>query len=256
MFIKKLFSTCILCDYLVYFNTQNRKFIIDVQSVLEMRKVIHTRGRFAPFCAEGRRSVREQPRHREGRLTAAALLEQLADSPVIASVKSDQGLRQALESDASVIFLLYGDVLEIGALTRLVRRAGKTAFVHLDLVDGLAAREVAVDFIARDTEADGIISTKPQLVRRGHELGLVAVQRFFLLDSMAMQNMEKHLGQDASDLIEVLPGVMPKVIRRLADLTKKPIIAGGLISDKEDVVSALSAGAVAVSVTKPEIWGV
>ncbi|MEG1720939.1 MAG: glycerol-3-phosphate responsive antiterminator, partial [Pseudoflavonifractor sp.] len=36
--------------------------------------------------------------------------------------------------------------------------------------------------------------------------------------------------------------------------TGKPIIAGGLIADKEDVTSALSAGAIAVSSTNREIW--
>ena len=49
-------------------------------------------------------------------------------------------------------------------------------------------------------------------------------------------------------------GLMPKIIRRVAQLTGKPVIAGGLISDKEDVTAALSAGAVAVSTTNPAVW--
>lgn len=182
------------------------------------------------------------------------LLELLADGPVIASVKNEQGLVLALESDVSVVFLLYGDILDIGSLTRRIKAAGKVAFVHLDLVEGLAAREISVDFVARATSADGVISTKPQLIRRAMELGLVAVQRFFLLDSMALQNVEKHLSQDTPDLVEVLPGVLPKAIRQLSDSTGKPIIAGGLISEKEDVLAALACGAVAVSATRPEIW--
>ena len=51
-----------------------------------------------------------------------------------------------------------------------------------------------------------------------------------------------------------LPGLMPKMIRRLVQDTGKPVIAGGLISDKEDVTNALSAGAVAVSTTNPAVW--
>jgi glycerol uptake operon antiterminator len=182
------------------------------------------------------------------------LLDLLADGPVIASVKDEEGLAAALESAASVVFLLYGDLLGAGDLTRRAKAAGKAVFLHLDLVDGLAAREVTVDFVARCTAADGILSTKPQLIRRARELGLVAVQRFFLLDSMALRNIEKHLVQDDPDLIEVLPGLMPRVIRQLSDTTGKPIIAGGLIDCKEDVVAALAAGAVAVSVTRSEIW--
>ena len=181
------------------------------------------------------------------------LLDLLASGPVIAAVKSEDGLAAALESDVSVIFLLSGDILTVADAAARVRKAGKRAFVHLDLVDGLAAREVSVDFIARQTAADGIISTKAALTRRGRELGLVAIQRFFLLDSMALDNIQRQRPQDA-DLIEVLPGLMPKIIRRVAQLTGKPVIAGGLISDKEDVTGALGAGAVAVSTTNPAVW--
>lgn len=182
------------------------------------------------------------------------LLDMLAEGPVIASVKNEEGLSAALKSDVPVIFLLFGDILNIGALTRRIHEAGKAAFVHLDLIEGLAAREVTVDYIAGQTDADGVISTKPQLLRRAGEMGLVTVQRFFLLDSMALQNVSRHLGQDSSDFIEVLPGLMPKIIRRVADTTGKPVIAGGLINEKEDVVAALNAGAVAVSATNPEVW--
>ena len=53
------------------------------------------------------------------------------------------------------------------------------------------------------------------------------------------------------DLIEVLPGLMPKVIHRVAATCGKPIIAGGLVTEKADVVNALEAGALAVSSTNP-----
>ena len=184
----------------------------------------------------------------------AHLLELLADGPVIAAVKDDAGLGAAIESDVSVLFLLYGDVLTIGDVVRRAHDAGKVVFVHLDLIEGLSSKEIAVDFIARNTVADGVISTKAVLTKRARERGLVGIQRFFLLDSMAFQNIERHFAQDSSDLIEVLPGLMPKMIRRVAQVTGKPIIAGGLISDKEDVTGALGAGAVAVSTTAPAVW--
>lgn len=182
------------------------------------------------------------------------LLDLLADGPVIAAVKDDAGLEAAIASEVGVIFLLYGDILSVGEAVGRVHRAGKAVFVHLDLIEGLSSKEVAVDFIARNTAADGVISTKAALTRRARERGLVGIQRFFLLDSMAFQSIECHFTQDSSDLIEVLPGLMPKIIRRVAQLTGKPVIAGGLISDKEDVTGALSAGAVAVSSTNPAVW--
>lgn len=182
------------------------------------------------------------------------LLELLAEGPVIAAVKDDEGLERALESDVSVIFLLYGDLLTIDGLVGRARDAGKAVFVHLDLVEGLASREVSVEFIAKNTAADGVLSTKANLTRRARELGLVAIQRFFLLDSMAIKNIEKQAHQDSFDLIEVLPGLMPKIITQVRKLAGRPIIAGGLITDKEDVTRALGAGAIAVSTTNPAVW--
>ena len=182
------------------------------------------------------------------------LLRLLADGPVIAAVKDAAGLAAALRSDVTVVFLLGFDMLTVSDMVAKAQQAGKRVFVHVDLVEGLASREIAVDFIARNTAADGIISTKDSLIRRGRELGLVTIRRVFLLDSMALANIERHVSQDSSDLIEVLPGLMPKIIRQLTSVVKKPIIAGGLICDKEDVTGALGAGAIAVSTTNPTVW--
>ena len=118
----------------------------------------------------------------------------------------------------------------------------------------------SVWWIARDIRSahcstDGVLSTKASLTRRAKELGLVAIQRFFLLDSMAIDNISRHLGPETSDLIEVLPGLMPKIISRVRLVAAgKPVIAGGLIREKEDVTAALTAGAVAVSATSPAVW--
>lgn len=182
------------------------------------------------------------------------LLDQLDENPIIAAVKDDAGLEAALKTDCRVIFLLYGSLITVVALAERVKSAGKICMVHLDLLDGLALRDVSVDFIAENTCADGILSTKLSLVKRASEKGLLAIQRFFLLDSIALSNIQKQYPKDAACAIEILPGLMPKVIAQLTKIIEKPVIAGGLISEKEDVVAALKAGARAVSSTNPQVW--
>lgn len=184
------------------------------------------------------------------------VLELLEQTPVVAAIKDEVGLAACCQSEAKVVFVLYGTVVDIASIVQRARAAGKAVMVHIDLIDGLAARDVSVDFLAQNTQADGIISTKPALVRRARDKGLVGIRRFFLLDSLAMQTMEKQLGTDAPDLVEVLPGTMPKTLRQVVAKTRIPVIAGGLISDKEDVVQALSAGVVAVSSTNRAVWNV
>ena len=179
-------------------------------------------------------------------------------NPVIAAVKSDAGLQAAVEmEEIQVIFVLYGDVCTIPEILERIKAAGKKAMVHIDLIAGLSAKEISVEFIARQTRADGIITTKPALVRRAKELGIFAVLRFFVIDSLALkniENLEMQCGTSRPDFIEVLPGVMPKVLGRIAKVSRIPMIAGGLITEKEDVIAALSVGARAVSATNQDVW--
>ncbi|MBQ7094974.1 MAG: glycerol-3-phosphate responsive antiterminator [Clostridia bacterium] len=180
------------------------------------------------------------------------LLEYFADVPIVAAAKSEKELERCLESACPVVFMLFGDICNVAELVKKIKAAGKIAVVHLDLVDGLAPKDVSVDFIVSHTEADGIISTKSNLIRYAKQKGLLTIQRYFLLDSRVLENIEK--SSSSADFLEVLPGVMPKIIRQLAATTGKPIIAGGMIRDKEDVLSALSAGAVAISSTNNKVW--
>ena len=185
-------------------------------------------------------------------------LEMIEMSPIIAAVKDDAELTQCLASDIEVIFILYGDVCTIPAIIDRIKDAGRIAMVHLDLVAGLTQKEVSVDYIRYRTRADGIITTRTNLIRHAKEIGLATVLRFFILDSMALSNIEKQAQLSFSaqpDVIEILPGVIvPKVMRRICAMSRVPVIAGGLIHDKEAVMNMLKNGAVAISTSSPEVW--
>ena len=176
---------------------------------------------------------------------------ELAECPVIAAVKNEAQLENALRSECEVGFLLFGELLNVA---ERVRAAGKFPVVHLDLVNGLSPRDIAVDFIAKTTRAGGIISTRPALVRRAKELGLFTVLRVFVIDSMALENLARDRLNVEPDVLEILPGVMPEILRRICRSVPTPVVAGGLLSQKKDVLAALDAGAVAVSTTDETLW--
>lgn len=126
--------------------------------------------------------------------------------------------------------------------------------VHVDLITGLSSKEVAVDFLKNYTQADGIITTKPNLIKHAKELGFHTILRLFLIDSMAYENIDRQVKTAKPDVIEVLPALMPKIVSKVCKLSPTPIIAGGLISDKEDVMTLLQAGVVSISTTNENIW--
>lgn len=172
---------------------------------------------------------------------------------VVAAVKNEDDLVKILTSPCQVVFVLYGNIVNIPNIVSRIKDSGKIVLVHVDLIDGLASRDVAVDYIAKNTCADGVISTRPNIIKCAKVYGLLTIQRFFVLDSIAFNNISNQIS-NAADAIEILPGVIPKIIKRLVKSVDKPIIAGGLISDKEDAVNALNAGAFAISSSKVINW--
>ncbi len=181
--------------------------------------------------------------------------KQLESNPVIAAVKDEEGLAACCRNqEIRVIFVLYGNVCSIGQVVGRLKEAGKTVLVHVDLIEGLSGKEIVAEFIRSHTAADGIISTKPALIKKAREWGLYTVLRVFVLDSMSFRNVARQTAAAGPDMLEMLPGVMPKIIQKVRGNVKIPVIAGGLISDKEDVIEALSAGAISVSTTNPAVW--
>ena len=158
-------------------------------------------------------------------------LDALEVSPVIAAVKDDEGVDACLKSESQVVFILYGDICTIPEIV-----------------------SIAADFIKKYTEADGVISTKPTIIHRAKELGMLTVLRVFLIDSMAYENVKTQVTAAKPDVVEVLPGMMPKVIGNICKDLPVPVIAGGMIREKEDVMALLKAGVTNVSSTNPEIW--
>jgi len=80
------------------------------------------------------------------------------------------------------------------------------------------------------------------------------VQRFFALDSKAVSNLRGETEAGNPDMIEILPGTLPRVIARLSHELKVPLIAGGLLEEKADILAALGAGAACVSTSDSRLW--
>ena len=178
----------------------------------------------------------------------------LEDSPIISAIKDSDGLQKCLSCDSRVVFILYGDILTISDIVATVKSSGKIALVHIDLINGLSSKEIAVDFLKKYTQADGIITTKPALIKRAKELDFYTVLRLFLLDSMAYENIDIQVSNAKPDVIEVLPAPMPKIVSRVCKQTPIPVIAGGLVSEKEEILTLLQSGVISISTTNPKVW--
>ncbi len=177
--------------------------------------------------------------------------ECLERSPVIAAVQNNN-LSAALASPVEIIFNLKISILEISDCIKSAHLAGKKIFIHIDLADGIGKDKMGIQYLA-GLGVDGIISTRPQLIRYANDAGLVTVQRFFALDSKGVESIGEMLESAKPDLIEIMPGIASKVIKRFVG-SDIPVIAGGLIETKQEVTDAIKNGAEAISTGKKELW--
>ena len=179
------------------------------------------------------------------------LIPCLECNPVIAAV-TDEKWQQALQSPAQVIFYLSASLLSVRERVQQAHEAEKFVMVHMDLAEGIGRDRAGIRYLSR-CGVDGIISTKAQLIRLAKEQGLITVQRFFALDSKGMESIDEMLRSANPHLMEIMPGVIGKAIRRFCK-SGIPVIAGGLIETKQEVTDALGAGATAVSTGQQTLW--
>lgn len=182
------------------------------------------------------------------------LIRELTVRPVIAAVRDEKDAAQAAESPVAAVFLLSGSILTLPTTTDMLRRAGKLVFMHMDLCDGLGRDAAAVQWCARNLSLDGMISTRWQLLKAAADAGLLAIQRMFLMDSASLANGVKLMKGNPPDLVELLPGLAPKAVRTVRERLNLPVIAGGMITEAQEVEQALSAGALAVSTSDRILW--
>lgn len=177
------------------------------------------------------------------------------NNPIIAAVNHLEKLDSAIQSPCEVVFLLTGSIFDLKEIVRKVKDANMDIYIHVDLVEGFSKDAVALKYISQRIKPDGIITTKSNLIKKAKSMNICAIQRLFMLDSLSLETGIKSVYTTKPDAIEIMPGIMPKIIKTVYGKTKIPVIAGGLISDKEDVIQCLKAGAVGISTSKERIWG-
>lgn len=180
-------------------------------------------------------------------------VEALENAPVIAAVKARDHAGAAAKSPVSVVFVLGGSILSMDGIMEELRLGQKLVFLHMDLIEGIGRDVAGLAYAASHWKPAGIITTRAPLVKAAKEHGLLAIQRVFLLDSGSIRSGIQLIEQCRPDFVEVMPGVIPKAIGQFRG-AGRPVIAGGMVTARNEIIEALSAGALAVSTSSRELW--
>lgn len=179
--------------------------------------------------------------------------ETLIENPIIAAIRKDSDVERAIKSEVKVVFVLYGNILNIASVCKKLHDNNKLVFVHVDLIEGLRGDLAGIDFIHEHVRPDGIISTKISNIKHAKKIGLLTILRIFLIDSLSLKTGIKNVTEISPSAVEIMPGIASKIIKDIKKQVNISVIAGGLIDCKKDVIEALSFGAIAVSTSKYEL---
>ncbi len=93
------------------------------------------------------------------------IINALERTPVIAATDR-AGWQSAVLSDTEVLFHLGADIITVGDDIEAAKQNGKFVFIHIDLAYGIGKDKAGIHWLKR-LGADGIISTRTQLIRAG-----------------------------------------------------------------------------------------
>ncbi len=178
----------------------------------------------------------------------------LIENPIVAAIRNNSDLEKVVLSNVKIVFILYGSISNIVHICNTLKEHKKVVFVHLDLIDGLKSDQKGIEFIKEAANPFGIITTKQGNIKHAKNLNLYTIQRIFVIDSLSLETAIKSIQVSMPSAVEVMPGVASKIINSLENEIRLPIIAGGLINTKKEVMESLSAGAMAISTTAKELW--
>lgn len=175
-------------------------------------------------------------------------------SSVIPAIRNMKDFEKALKTDHEYIIFLESRLSQVENIVKYAKRHNKKVLMHADLIQGLKADDYGLEYLINNVKVDGIISTRVNFVAAAKKHNLIGIQRLFALDSHALDHNLKLCRKIKPDYIEVLPGIIPSILKEIHDTTGIPVIAGGLIRTKEDVENSLSNGAFAVTTSNTDLW--
>jgi glycerol uptake operon antiterminator len=179
----------------------------------------------------------------------------LERSRIIPAIRNSEYIPAAIASPGLIVWLLFGSPMTIGDVVRKMRAAGKLPIANLDLLTGFAQDADAVSLLVKLGVA-GIVSTRQSALRAAHSQGIMAIQRTFAVDSIALHNITRALHHFVPHAIELLPAVAaPLAVPSFRAVKPElPVIATGLVNSLRQVEELVGHGITSVATSNSSLW--
>ncbi len=178
----------------------------------------------------------------------------IQDQKILPAISSHQSLKKFLELPLTYGILMNFQLAQLDELVQLMKQKGKKVLIHAELIKGLSSDEYGAIYLIQKLKVDGIISSKPKVIEVCKKRNVIGIFRFFLKDSMSLEQSIELTRKVSPDYLEVLPATAVDIIGYLKNELTQPIMLGGLIQSEHQIRNCIKQGAVGVTTSNPEFW--
>ncbi len=134
------------------------------------------------------------------------------------------------------------------------KEQGMVVFFHMDLVEGIGKDASGIHFAKETLGISGVQSTRVHILKLAKQEKLVTVHRLFVTDFQALQSGLKLVHTSNPDFVELTPGILHPIVKKVSKEIPYPVISSGLIAGKDEVEKLLEEGASNIVCSDQKLW--
>ncbi|MGE4572181.1 MAG: glycerol-3-phosphate responsive antiterminator [Candidatus Izemoplasmatales bacterium] len=173
---------------------------------------------------------------------------------VIPAISNHKKLKEFLESDLSMGILMNFQLAQLEVIVNKMKEARKKILIHSELIKGLSSDEYGAIYLIQNLQVDGIISSKPKVIETCKKRNIMGVYRFFIKDTISLEQSIEIAQRLRPDFIEILPGSCFELIPDLKQKLNCQIWMGGLINSEANIQQCFIHGANAITTSNTDYW--
>lgn len=176
--------------------------------------------------------------------------------PILLAISQMKDFEKFLQSPLDTCILMDFHINLLPSMMQAAHAAGKTVYLHADLLRGVSADEFGCEYLCQRLRADGIISTKPKVLEAARRNRVATILRLFLIDTKSLDKGAALIKNLQPDHVELLPGLacdaiadLKQRLQPVASTQPQSFLCGGLIKTHAQITRCLEAGACAVTLS-------
>jgi glycerol uptake operon antiterminator len=173
---------------------------------------------------------------------------------IIPAISNHQDLKKFLALPLTYGILMNFQLAQLEDLVLTMKAHQKKVLIHAELIKGLSSDEYGAIYLIQNLKVDGIISSKPKVIEICKKRKVIGIFRFFLKDTLSLEQSIDITRKVSPDFLEVLPATAVDILEDLKKLIHQDILLGGLIKSEAQIKDCLARGAIAITTSNTDFW--